>query len=182
MAHYSRFRFQQHNERDQVSTNQLFIQEVWPHESPIFILHESTGYDAEAVQGEYLMVCRHLHPPKYLNLSDDNQVFPDGSKKRKLRIMYIPKEVCTTDIAQLLSLLFFFFFVCCLRYRAEEEDVGGPERAAPGPCHHRAIPVAWGRKEGHRRPTSQQAQLVDVSHLIDCRTPALFFPLSLSIG
>lgn len=155
MAHYSRFRFQQHNERDQVSTNQLFIQEVWPHESPIFILHESTGYDAEAVQGEYLMVCRHLHPPKYLNLSDDNQVFPDGSKKRKLRIMYIPKEVCATDIAQLLSLLFFFLFRLMPKIPRRRRSCRWTRACGtwtlPPPCHPRCL----GAKR--RAPPSRQS-------------------------
>jgi hypothetical protein len=66
---FPRFRFQPREEADEVSAHQLFVQ-----------------------AGEFLMVCRHLHQPKYLNVSDDNQVFPDGSKKRKARIITVPVE------------------------------------------------------------------------------------------
>lgn len=42
-------------------------------------------------QGEYLLVCGLASSPRYLHVGHEQQVFPDGSRTRRNRIVWLPK-------------------------------------------------------------------------------------------
>lgn len=43
------------------------------------------------MQGEYLLICGVTSSPRFLHVGHENQVFPDGSRSKRHRIVWLPK-------------------------------------------------------------------------------------------